>query len=87
MPEGDFGLFARYIGKEIPMCSVSVIQDYMRERVAPSDWTRPVWSEYQEVLRRLEALDAKLGQPHCEDRAKAAWMQEIEKRLAALENA
>lgn len=67
------------------MCSVSMIQDYMRERVAPQDWTRPVWIEYQEVLRRLEALDAKLGQPHCEDPAKAAWMREIEERLVKLE--
>lgn len=67
------------------MCSVSVIQDYMRERVEPYQWTRPVWNDYQEVLRRLEALDAKLGQPHCEDPAKAAWMREIEARLAKLE--
>jgi len=58
----------------------------MRQRVPQRDWTRPAWTEYQEVLRRLEALDAKLGQPHCDDPAKAAWMQEIEKRLAALEN-
>jgi hypothetical protein len=68
------------------MCSVSVIQDYMRQRVAPMDWTRPVWTEYQEVLRRLEALDAKLGQPHCEDPAKAAWMAAVEERLKKLES-
>jgi len=67
------------------MCSVSVIQDYFRQRVEPTEWTRPVWTEYQEVLRRLEALDAKLGQPHCEDPAKAVWMRDVEARLAKLE--
>ncbi len=41
--------------------------------------------EFKEILRRLEALDEKLGQPDCEDPAKAAWMRGVEDRLAMLE--
>jgi hypothetical protein len=69
------------------MCAVSVMQDYFRQYVPLRDWTPPVWADYKEVLRRLESLDAKLGQPDCEDPAKAAWMREVEQRLARLEAA
>jgi len=48
-------------------------------------WTPPIWGEYQEILKRLADLDAKLGQPDCVHPAKEAWMREVEKRLAALE--
>jgi hypothetical protein len=67
------------------MCAVSAMGDYFRQNVSLQQWTRPVFSEYQEVLRRLADLDAKLGQPDCEDPAKAAWMREVEARLASLE--
>jgi len=52
---------------------------------APIDWTPETWRMLKEVLAKLEALDAKTGQPHCEDPAKAAWMKDVEARLAALE--
>lgn len=67
------------------MCSVSVIQDYMSQRTTPAQWTRPMFNEYKEILRRLDKLDEKLGQPDCEDPAKAAWMREVETRLDKLE--
>jgi hypothetical protein len=67
------------------MCSVSVVQDYMRREVAPNQWTRPMFNEYKEILKRLEALDERLGQADCEDPAKATWMREVEDRLKALE--
>ena len=57
------------------MCSVSVMQDYWREHTQPTQWTPPLWTDYQEVLRLLKKLDEKLGQPDCEDPAKAAWMR------------
>lgn len=71
--------------KNKKMCVVSVTQDYMRTSTMPWQWDRPMLNEYQEILNRLAALDAKLGQPDCEDPAKAAWMKEIEKRLDAVE--
>ena len=67
------------------MCMVSVVNDYGAHRIPANDWTRSTWNEYQEILRRLEALDAKLGQPECETPDKLAWQQEIEARLARME--
>jgi len=81
------------------MCAISVIQDYYRQRTAPwppfnptpmpslppIDWTPETWKLLKEVLAKLEALDAKTGQPHCEDPSKAAWMRDVERRLAILE--
>jgi hypothetical protein len=69
------------------MCSVSVIQQYMHDRTTPNQWTRPMFDEYKEIIRRLDKLDGALGQPDCEDPAKAAWMREVEARLAKLEAA
>jgi len=69
------------------MCSVSVIYDYGRTQVPLTSWTRDSWVDFKDIIRRLEALDKKLGEPDCEDPAKAAWMREVEARLAALEAA
>ena len=67
------------------MCSVSVINDYGRTRIPETQWTRDTWSDYQEILRRLTALDDKLGQPNCETPDKLEWQKAVESRLAALE--
>jgi len=66
------------------MCSVSVIHDYFQQRPAIK-WDRDTLTEYQEIVRRLDALDKKLGEPPCDDPSKAAWMREVEKRLSLLE--
>jgi hypothetical protein len=50
-------------------------------------WTRPTFNEYQEILKRIADLDAKLDQPDCVDPAKEAWMRQVEERLAKLESA
>lgn len=68
------------------MCAVSAMYDYGRTMIPLQDWTRPAFNEFQEILKRIEALDKKLGQPDCEDPTKAAWMQQVEERLAALES-
>jgi hypothetical protein len=66
------------------MCSVSAVHDYFGQR--PSvPWTPDTFRDYQEIVRRLDALDRKLGEPACDDPAKAAWMREVEARLKALE--
>ncbi len=67
------------------MCSVSVLSDWGRTMVPQQQWTRPVFDDFKEVLLRLDEIDKKVGQPHCEDPAKAAWMREVEARLAAIE--
>lgn len=66
------------------MCMVSVISNY-GQTVPVHQWTPSSFYDFQEVIRRLEALDKKLDQPHCEDPAKAAWMREVEERLKKLE--
>jgi hypothetical protein len=65
---------------------VSVIQDYGRARIPRQRWNTDTFGDYKEILKRLESLDAKLGEPDCEDPAKATWMKDVEKRLAALES-
>lgn len=67
------------------MCTVSVMADYGRTRIAPEVWTQPVWNEYQEILKRLGDLDKKLGEPDCESEDKTEWMKAIEERLAKIE--
>lgn len=67
------------------MCAVSNVLDYGRVNIPQTQWTRDTFSEYQEIIRRLSALDKKLNQPDCEDPAKATWMREVEDRLAKLE--
>jgi len=68
------------------MCMVSMIHDYARERVPMDVWTPASFEQFKQILDKLAALDAKLSQPECEDPAKAAWMREVEARLAALED-
>jgi hypothetical protein len=67
------------------MCMVSVISQYGQQQIPRMQWTPDSFSDYKEILRRIEQLDAKLNQPDCVDPAKAAWMREVEDRLAALE--
>ena len=67
------------------MCMVSVINDYGRQNIPTVQWNYNNFNEFKEILKRLEALDAKLGQPDCETPEKTAWMKEVEERLAALE--
>jgi hypothetical protein len=67
------------------MCSVSATHDYFARHVPIQQWTRPMFNEYQEIIRRLGELDKKLNQPDCEDAHKAEWTRRVEERLAALE--
>ena len=67
------------------MCVVSVVQQWSGTQVPQENWTRPIFNEYQEIIKKLEELDRKLGFGNCEDPAKAAWMKSVEERLKALE--
>ena len=59
------------------MCVVSMIYDYVREYVPVTQWTPDTFALLEEVLRKLNKLDAKLGQPDCEDPNKAQYLQEV----------
>lgn len=67
------------------MCTTSAILDYGRLRIPDYYWTWPYWSEYQEILRRLDHLDRHLHQPDCTDPHKGEWMQTVEERLRRVE--
>jgi len=67
------------------MCAVSGILDYGRQNIPLTNWTRDTFAEYKEIIRRLEELDRKMGEPNCERPGKRAWMKKVEERLAKLE--
>ena len=69
------------------MCVVSVVYDYFRTNVPIHDWTRPAFTEFQEIIHRLDKLDQRFEQPDCPDPDKAAWMKQVEERLMLLESA
>lgn len=48
-------------------------------------WTREALDQLKDILKRLDALDKKLGLAECEDPKKAEWMKGIEERIAKLE--
>ncbi len=64
------------------MCAVSVIHDYMRERVPVERWTPSAFDLFQEVLGKLGELDVALSDPDCEDPQKAQYLDQIRERLA-----
>ena len=66
------------------MCAVSMITNpgnWPNGTPHLQPWTRDTFDEFQEIIKMLKKLDAKMGQPNCEDPAKIAWMKEVEKRL------
>jgi hypothetical protein len=68
------------------MCMVSVVS-VAGSAIPDYQWTLPAFNEFQEILKRIADLDAKLGQPDCVDPAKEAWMGRVEERLRKLEEA
>ena len=66
------------------MCAVSVVLDYMDKRVPLESWTIPIYSDFQEIIRRLEELDKKLDQADCIDPRKEKLLGRIERHLEAL---
>ena len=83
------------------MCAVSMISDHYNQpyqnpmpavlwpaAVPPTlPWTPDSFADLKEILKRLDALDKKLGLAHCDDPKKAKWMKAIEKRLKKIEKA
>lgn len=67
------------------MCSVSATYDYFRENVQVKQWTPETWIQFQQIIERLDKLDALLNQKDCFDPEKAKWINEVEERLKKLE--
>ena len=65
------------------MCTYSMVHDWA-QTIPLDTWTRPLFSEYQELIRRLEEIDKKLNLPECNPN-KGEFIKEIEKRLDRLE--
>ena len=63
------------------MCFVSLVLTGMQERTQPAQYNWPIFNEFQEILRRLESIDKKLGQPECHDPEKEKFLQKIQKEL------
>ena len=65
------------------MCTYSMIHDWA-QKLPDQTWTRPMFSEYQEIIRQLKAIDEKLGLPNCNPN-KGEFLEKIEARLLAIE--
>ena len=63
------------------MCAVSMILDYVDRNVPLGIWTRPVYDDFQQIIRQLEELDRKLDQPDCVDPQKEEILKRIERML------
>lgn len=66
------------------MCTVSAMYDYGRN-IPLKQWTKPGWTEYQELLEKARKFDEIMAQPDCHDPLKTAWIKDVEKRLKKLE--
>ena len=67
------------------MCTVSMVYDFART-IPQEQWTRPQFGEFQDLIRRLDEIDRKLGLADCADPEKAKFLESIEKRLKAIED-
>ena len=69
------------------MCAYSMMADFAQEWIPQRTWTRPMLSEYQQIIDLLKSMDKKLGIPDCGEEEKTEFLKNIEKRLKALEDA
>lgn len=66
------------------MCVVSAVTDYYK-RAPIERWPAPQIVELSEILKKLDALDKKLGEPPCTDDRKEQFLKSLEARVAELE--
>lgn len=72
------------------MCAVSMTIDYGRrlwpEPFAPAPLPPPIdWEAWRRLYKAALKFDRDTKQPDCEDPAKVAWMEAMEKRMKELE--
>ncbi len=75
------------------MCVYCQIADWARNYIPPTyppytppysptgNWNLPMWQELQEILRRVKALEDKVGDCPCPDGGKLAYLGEIKEKL------
>lgn len=66
------------------MCTTSMAADFAG-CLPPNVWTSDTYSQFLQLMAKLQQIDAKLGLPNCEDQEKLKWMKSIEDRLANIE--
>ena len=68
------------------MCVVSVVVDASRQQWGQiSQWPTEVAYDMKDIIRRLDAIDKKLGAKDCYDPKKQEFIAELEARIARLE--
>lgn len=68
------------------MCVVSNTIDSVYKQYPPlNTWTYPQLVDMSEVIKRLDALDKKLGAMDCYDPKKQKFLQELKDRIEELE--
>jgi archaellum component FlaC len=65
------------------MCSYSMVHDWAM-KLPPQVWDRPLLSQYEDMIRRLKAIDDKLNLPDC-DPNKGQFLDDIRRRVEDLE--
>ena len=68
------------------MCMVSLMVEQAPQQWGqPSTWPHQTIVDVAEILRKLEAIDKKLGAPDCVDAKKEKFLRELDERLERLE--
>ncbi len=76
------------------MCAVSFVSDYYTKQwpqqhpTSPAPWQSDptVAAQLLEVLRRLDAIDKRLGDIECKDATKAAFIRALEAAAQGLKD-
>lgn len=68
------------------MCAVSMITGTFQQMYPQPNFFPPaIYPDFSEILKRLKAIDDKLGLADCQDAEKKKWMEAVDARMKALE--
>ena len=68
------------------MCVVSAItQSIPNNWGSPQNWPAQTVIDVDQILKKLDAIDKKLGAPECTDPNKDKFLADLERRVKALE--
>lgn len=62
---------------------VSMVHDYAKNKIDWDKWTQnpSAVDDLKKIIKMLEKIDRKLGEPDCVDPEKAKFMDELEKLI------
>jgi hypothetical protein len=63
------------------MCVVSMVLEYAKTNFPVPDYNWQTFNMLQDIVRRLELLDARMDQPECKDPVKAQYLDEVKAHL------